>query len=235
MDLMDLSYPPLPNDTKSLTGDASDLGDDYHTIEPANVTYNLGRDNGTDGGPDPSLWYPLPSMTAPPTDYGAYKAPTGGAYPTPSCIGKIADHPSANRDYAHDKIDKYCKQMGTGNGSPQGGVIVEAKAPYAPVGYAVKDNQPKGDDSTLWLSTSLLQSVNCEKGFMIDQTDCNAVFGEILDGCNTDSADKFGGTVVNGCGVYNMQTTRGLGQTPPRGEIQEMVDLWADQAIKGYF
>jgi hypothetical protein len=150
-------------------------------------------------------------------------------------MGKLDNHPSVNRDYAHDKIGKYCTQMGTNVGGPQGGVIVEAKAPYTPVGYHVKDNQRDTDDSSLWLSISLMQSSKCEKGFMIDQTACNAVFGQILDGCNTDSADKFGGKVVYGCGVYEMQTTVGMGHTPPRGDIQGMVDLWADRGINVFF
>lgn len=246
MDLMDLSYPPLPH-TDDIPKNA-DLADgfpdsidpkDQAVYQPANVTYNDGTKNGTNGGPDLSMWVQMPSVTLDPRDYKEYAVPTTHpVYPTPRCIGRIPEfpnHPSVNRDYAQNQITKYCKAVGTGNGSPDGGLILDSKAPYAPIGYPVKDNQPNSDDSTLWLSTSLVQAANCEKGFMMDQTDCNALFGRILDGCDTDSADKFGGTAVRGCGIYNMQTSIGMGQTPPRGEIQGMVDLWASRGNTTFF
>jgi len=241
MDLMGLSYPPLPKKDDNIQN-ADGFPDTIDPSDPtpygaANVPYDDGTNNGTDGGPDLSMWTQVPTVTLNPKDYGDYSIPTAQpVYPSPRCIGKIPDHPSVNRDYAQDKITKYCKQMGTNNGgSPQGGVIVDSKAPYAPVGYAVKDGQSKDDDSTLWLSVSLVQAASCEKGFMIDQTACEAVFGRNLDWCDTDSGDKFGGTVVYGCGIYNMQTTVGFGQTPPRGDIQGMVDLWASRGTTAFF
>lgn len=145
---------------------------------------------------------------APPTD------------PTPACYG-TPNTPSAQRDYAMSVIkNQYCPYVGnTTNGIPKGpGVTISKALPYGPVGYPTETNQPKDLDQALWLSVSIVPTVECAAGFHVDTEVCEHALMIALDGCNTDTtAKKFGGNVTIGCGIYDMQLTSGKGDIPPKG------------------
>ena len=163
-------------------------------------------------------------MKAPevPLDSIIYESPPFPAMPTATCAGNLTawELPSVKRDYAHDIIvNKNCAQMAT--------IVVDANAPDAPLPYPTTPHQSQDNDQTLWLSVSLIRSPSCMSGFEINETACEQVFGNILDGCNANSKDKYGGSVVYGCGVYNMQTSVGEGDTPPEGRVEDVARWWS--------
>jgi hypothetical protein len=52
--------------------------------------------------------------------------------------------------------------------------------------------------------------------FELDLTTYNATFIMISISCSGDTADSsYGGSVISGCGQYDMRTSNGLGNIPP--------------------
>jgi hypothetical protein len=106
-------------------------------------------------------------------------------------------------------------------------MFVLPSSPYLAEGYPISDADPADPDERLWLSISLVQTKECAEGFDVSMTPCMSMLHAVLDSCNTDStSEKFGGSIVYGCGIYEMRTSKGSATKPPKGYLAEQMFGW---------
>ncbi|KUJ10744.1 uncharacterized protein LY89DRAFT_689381 [Mollisia scopiformis] len=215
MNAFNLTNPPVSGGSQQII---LNVGNDTHNIGKSlgNVSCPwVGPQNVNDSNSFPIMtqWLEPANLTLDTKDYEDY---TALPLPTPSCMPSVAFLPTTGQDYARDIItSRYCPFMATG--ASQGGAItLDSTAPYAHVGYPIEDEQPTGYDVTLWASISLMEQTECVAGFEVDQTTCSDLFGSIFNGCS-DGGGTAGGSVVYGCGVYDLRTSAGSGEVPPKG------------------
>jgi len=234
-----LAYPPQPDDNDKPSGDIPlELGDGASTAVlnfPHTKVLNDTLDADSQTWPnssDTKTWTPSKPY---PLDKTAYVNRPAHQYPPPpSCVGTpdgdIA--PYIQRDYALDIINnKFCPYMTTGNTVVGKGVAAPMfllpQTPYAAVGYPASDQKPADPQQALWLSVGLMQNKECATGFEVDGATCLLMFHTILDNCNTDTrTKKYGGSIVYGCQIYEMRTSRGGSDIPPEGLLAEGPAGW---------
>lgn len=212
-----LTDPPRPGAMPSASDDTDNSGKFVGIYSTPEGARNV---NDAKSLPDMTKWLVPPSLTIDTRDYENY---TALPIPTPSCMPAVDFLPWTNQEYARGIINnQVCPFLATG--AKQGGAVaLNSTAPYAPIQYSIQGNRPVGDDDSLWASVSLVRQPECKNGFEISQSDCTNMFESIINGCQIGDVTA-GGSVVYGCGIYDLRTSSGTGDTPPRGFTAENSD-----------
>lgn len=110
----------------------------------------------------------------------------------------------------------------SGVGLRPGPKFISPNTSYNPIGFPISYNASSESASTVWFSISLVQNRECAGGFKFSRAVCENVFRTILESCNANSTEKFGSSIVDGCGIYEMMTLKS--KIPPKGDYEWFLD-----------
>jgi hypothetical protein len=82
--------------------------------------------------------------------------------------------------------------------------------------FNLNTSQP-ASDLKLWFTISFIEAIDCADGFQLDLATCNDIFTTLCgDSCLVSIDDvSYGGSVIHGCGKYDVKTSNGSADIPP--------------------
>jgi hypothetical protein len=144
-----------------------------------------------------------------------YSSPTKPGPPIPSCIAPPYSDTAISGGSNFTTYAEQACNMFTYDPTAEFGRLMNYTSSYWPLAYSIPENT-----TTLWISASLVQHPECSPSTLLKET-CMAYLNSIVKGCGgADITDKYSGSVVADCVVYEVQTVPGVGAiaaTPPKG------------------